>query len=103
MSQKPDWWTRARELEAAGKLKEAEDLLHDAIPCQAFALEIAEMYRDRMIRLRQSGNHADADAARSEAVKWAHFYASQATSGGEGTAMSVERDAFLATLGDPAR
>lgn len=95
---KPAWWNKARELEAANKLKEAEALLKESIPHQAFALEIAEMYRERMERFLTAKDHAKAIEARKEAENWAYFYASQATSGGEGTAMSVERDEFLATL-----
>ena len=33
------------------------------------------------------------------AVNWAGFYAASATSGGEGAALSTERDAFIAALG----
>lgn len=96
---KPEWWNKARELEGRDELQAAEKVLTDAIPHQAFALEIAEMYRDRMLRLRALGDTARAEGAWREAYNWASFYASQATSGGEGTAMSRERDAFHATLG----
>jgi hypothetical protein len=98
-STKPDWWHKARELEKADQLEAAETVLKDAIPHQAFALEIAELYRERMVRFLALNDHTRAAEARQQSSDWAHFYASQATSGGEGTAMSRERDAFLATLG----
>lgn len=98
-SSKPDWWNRARDLERAGQLNAAEQLLKDAIPHQACALEIAELYRDRMIRLRSEGDVAGAGEAWLESYNWASFYASQATSGGEGAALSRERDKFHAQLG----
>ncbi len=97
-SGKPTWWHKARELEQADQLEEAEKLLKDEIPHQAFALEIAEMYRDRMLRFRAASKQGKASEAKERATEWAYFYASQATSGGEGTAMSLERDDFLRTL-----
>lgn len=98
-SSKPAWWNKARALEQADQLEAAEALLKDSIPHQAFALEIAEMYRERMLRLRAAGDREGASEAWRKSYNWACFYASQATSGGEGTAMSVERDDFLRTLG----
>ena len=95
---KPNWWNEARELEARDQLEAAESLLKNAIPHQAFAMEIAELYRERMLRFRARNDSRRADEAAKKASDWAYFYASQATSGGEGTAMSVERDAFLKTL-----
>ena len=82
-------------LEREDRLIEAEAAIREAIPHQAFALEIAEMYRRRMLRLQGGPQAAE---ARQKAADWAYFYASQATSGGEGTAMSAERDEFLRTL-----
>lgn len=95
---KPGWWNKARELERRDELDAMERYLKDAIPYQAFALEIAEVYRERMLRFRAANDRARADQAWQKATDWAYFYASQVTSGGEGTAMSVERDAFLRTL-----
>lgn len=94
----PKWWHQARELEQADKLQEMEALLKDKICDQAFALEIATVYRERMLRLRKSGNAVGEAEARKQAESWAYFYASQATSGGEGMALSAERDDFLKTL-----
>lgn len=96
--QQPEWFMKAMQLELENRLKEAEQLFKDNVPHQMFALMIAKMYRERSIRLRGEGDQAGAAKALEEARDWAHFYAAQATSGGEGAAMSVERDAFLDTL-----
>ena len=93
-----EWMSRAEALEKDNRLTEAEALIREAVPDQAFALVIAEMYRRRMLRLASGGDAQGAAEARQKASDWAYYYASQATSGGEGTAMSVDRDEFLRTL-----
>lgn len=95
---RPGWWRLARELEVADQLDAAEKLIRDAIPNMAFAIEIAELYKDRYVRLRELGNGDAAAAAFAKAEDWARFYASMATSGGEGIALSAERDEFIASL-----
>lgn len=96
---KPEWWNRARQLELANRLKEAEQIIKDGVPHAAFAYAIADLYRQRMTRLAKSGDASGSQHARQEAVEWITFYASQATSGGEGAAFSAERDRFLSDLG----
>lgn len=95
----PTWLAQARAMERAGQFKEMEELVRDSIPYQAFALEVASLYRERWRRLNAEGDVAGAQEARRRSADWAYFYASQATSGGEGTAMSMERNQFLKTLG----
>jgi len=81
--------------------------VRDAVPSIHAAATLAELYLLRMLRLRQAG---DADGARQaflDAERWIVFYAGQATSGGEGAALSRERDEFrrrlVAALGhDPS-
>lgn len=92
------WWRRARELERTDQLEAAEAVIRDAIPYQTFALETAELYKDRYLRLREAGRTADAATAFAKAEEWARFYASLATSGGEGLALSAERDEFIESL-----
>ena len=94
----PAWMTRARQLEAAGQLKEMEETLRNAIPHLSFAYSIASLYSERMVRLQQERDSAGAAAAYQEAKDWIYFYAAQATSGGEGAALSWERDQFLKEL-----
>lgn len=102
----PAWWTRALALEAENRMTEAEQLLKESIPHLSFAAQISDLYAHRMNRLMHLGDVPGAVQARADAINWIHFYASQATSGGEGAALSVERDAVLAALkavplGDP--
>jgi hypothetical protein len=94
----PEWMQRARQLEREDRLEEAEQLIRDAIPTLHFAIATAELYRNRWIRL-QGNNPAKAADARKQAANWAYAYASYATSGGEGEALSSERDEFLRQLG----
>ena len=93
-----DWAERAAALEKEDRVIEAEEAIREGVPHQGFAIMIAEMYRKRMLRLRSAGDPTGAADARQKAADWAYFYASQATSGGEGMALSAERDEFLSTL-----
>lgn len=92
------WLEKAQAHERANRLEEAEAVIRDAIPDPHFALEIAQLYADRQCRLRESGDVAGASVAGKQAEQWAYFFAAQATSGGEGRAFEVERDAFLKHL-----
>lgn len=94
----PDWWLRARKLEADGKLDAAEALIRDSVPNLHFAEVTADIYRLRMRRLLQAGDQPGAREAFVKARDFIHFFASMATSGGEGAALSRERDAFLREL-----
>jgi hypothetical protein len=94
----PKWWVRACELEAQDRLDEAEAIIRDSIPHLAYAIQTAELYRLRKIRLSRQGDMAGVRKAHDSAVKWAYAYASMATSGGEGMALSLERDQFIASL-----
>jgi hypothetical protein len=98
MENRPDWLTQSEALEREDRLIEAEDIIRNAVPHQGFAISIAEMYRRRMLHLSADGDSAGAAEARQKASDWAYFYASQATSGGEGLALSAERDEFLQGL-----
>ena len=97
----PPWWSRAQWLEAQDRLQEAEQTIRNGIPAIPCAIQIAEMYRLRWIRLQHS-DPATARQARQQAAEWACTYAGWATSGGEGVALSRERDEFIRQLGpDP--
>jgi hypothetical protein len=98
MSQEPAWKERAEALEREDRLEEMEKAVGAAIPSLYCAIATAEMYRQRWMRLRAS-DPVKAGEARRRAVHWAYTYASWATSGGEGTALSAERDEFLRLLG----
>lgn len=85
-------------LEAAGALEAAEAHIRESCPHIGFACATADLYRLRMLRLQSAGDAAGADDAFRRAGEFIRFYASLATSGGEGAALSVERDTFLAQL-----
>ncbi|WP_321473249.1 hypothetical protein [uncultured Paludibaculum sp.] len=101
-SDTPEWWRKAQSLELDNRLEEAEKAIFEAVPHLGYALSTAEMYRLRMVRLRKQHDGAGAHHAWKEAAEWARAYAGMATSGGEGVALSRERDQFLRELGpDP--
>lgn len=94
----PKWLIEARTLEEQGKFEAMQEKVRDAIDHLSFAAVIAGIYRDRMLRLQQAGDSAGAADAYERASNHIYFYASMATSGGEGTALSAERDEFLREL-----
>jgi hypothetical protein len=94
----PEWWRRALALEAQDRCDEAEQIIRDACPHLGFASSTAEMYRLRMLRLKQAGDAPGALAAFRKSSDFIWSYASMATSGGEGAALSLERDEFRAQL-----
>ncbi len=96
--EQPEWARRAYALEADDRLAEAEQAMRQGCDVLGVLISIAEMYRRRMIRLAAAGDAAGAAHARERAIDWAHQYAAGATSGGEGVALSRERDAFIASL-----
>ena len=94
----PDWWRKALALEAAGKDTEAEQAIRQAVPHIGAAASIAEMYARRMRVFQRAGDEPRAVAAFKKSVDWMGTYAGWATSGGEGEALSYERDQFHAAL-----
>ena len=94
----PGWWGKALALEAEGKDAEAEQTIRKAVDHIGAASSIAEMYAQRMRRFQREGDEPRAAAAFKQAVAWMATYAGWATSGGEGAALSMERDDFHAAL-----
>jgi hypothetical protein len=94
----PDWWRKARAFEAQDELKAAENAIRDGVPSLHFAYATADLYQQRMLRMMQAGDKDGALSAFLKAREFIFFYASMATSGGEGAALSGERDAFLKQL-----
>ena len=97
-AESPAWWIRALELEAQNQLEAAENTIRDGCQHMGFAASTAEMYRRRMNRLKDAGDSAGAREAFKRSSDFMTFYASMATSGGEGAALSYERDLFRAQL-----
>lgn len=95
---KPEWWIKASKLEQADRLEEAEAVVKNAIPHLYFAHATADLYRERMIRKMKEGDKAGALEAFRQAKSFIYFMASLATSGGDGAALSGERDSFMREL-----
>ncbi len=92
-------WARASQsTEGPDRLESLEAEMRRAIDHIGVAASIAEMYAQRMRAFQRAGNEARAIAAFKLAVDWMGSYASSATSGGEGAALSYERDQFHAAL-----
>ncbi len=94
----PKWWHEAIALEAQNQLDAAEKHIRDNCPYIGFAASTAEMYRLRMLRLKHAGDRSGALEAFMKSSSFISFYVSMATSGGEGAALSYERDQFRAQL-----
>jgi hypothetical protein len=94
-----DAWRRAgQSTEGPDQLEDVEKEMLAAINHIGVAASIAEMYAQRMRAFQRAGNEPRAIAAFKLAVDWMDNYASWATSGGEGAALSYERDQFRAAL-----
>lgn len=91
----PGAWARtARDTQGPVRLEAVEQEMLRAIPHIGAAASIAEMYARRMRAFQRAGDETRALAAFRLAVDWMGNYASSATSGGEGAALSCERDRF---------
>lgn len=93
-----DWWQQARSTEGPDRLEAMEKQIQRDAQHIGGAASIAEMYAQRMRAFQREGNEPRAVAAFKLAAQWMWTYASQATSGGEGAALSLERDQFHAAL-----
>ncbi len=94
----PAWWREARNTEGPDRLEDVEQAMRRATDHIGVAGSIAEMYAQRMRAFQHAGNEPRAAAAFRLAVDWMGTYAGWATSGGEGAALSDERDRFHAAL-----
>lgn len=95
----PDWWRKAVLLEREDRLEEAEQVMLNAGNHIGIYSSIAHLYELRVARLRDAGDDARAERAAERAEHWLYRYAGSATSGGEGAALSRERDLRLRALG----
>ncbi len=95
-----NWWEKAVELEKSGAFEAAEKMITDNVRELGALASVAEMYRLRAVRLRNEGDIAGSQAAAKKAEDWIYSYAGGATSGGEGAALSLQRDEFIASMRD---
>ncbi|MBL9174846.1 MAG: hypothetical protein JNL10_15015 [Verrucomicrobiales bacterium] len=91
---KPAWWHEALALEKANQLEAAEEHIRQRCQNIGSAYSTAEMYRLRMIRLKGEGDLRGAREAFLNSSRFIGHYAGMATSGGEGEALSLQRDEF---------
>jgi hypothetical protein len=92
------WAHAAQSMDGPDCLEAIEEEMRRSIDHIGVAASIAEMYAQRMRMFQRAGNEPRAIAAFKLAVDWMGTYASWATSGGEGAALSYERDQFRAAL-----
>jgi hypothetical protein len=95
----PDWWQDAVRLERLDDLKAAEDRILKAIDHLGVYSQIAHLYELRGNRLRAQGDATGAKTAYATSCEWMDRMAAGATSGGEGVALSLQRDEHRARLG----
>ncbi len=99
---RPEWWRTAVVHEREDRLDDAEQAILRAVDHIGAYSSVANLYEERYARLARAGRHDAAMDARERAIHWLHMYASSATSGGEGAALSLERDQRIAELGGEA-
>lgn len=92
------WAHAAQSTDGPDRLEVVEKEMLAAINHIGVAGSIAEVYAQRMRAFQRAGNEPRAIAAFKLAVDWMDNYAASATSGGEGAALSYERDQFRAAL-----
>lgn len=95
---KSAWARAAQSTDGPDRLEDVEKEMRAAIDHIGVAGSIAEIYAERMRAFQRAGNEPRAIAAFKLAVEWMATYAGWATSGGEGAALSYERDQFRAAL-----
>jgi hypothetical protein len=95
---KTAWARAAQTIDGPDRLEDVEKEMLAAINHIGVAGSIAEIYAERMRAFQRAGNEVRAIAAFKLAVDWMDNYASWATSGGEGAALSYERDQFRRSL-----
>ncbi|MBL9190213.1 MAG: hypothetical protein JNK23_22215 [Opitutaceae bacterium] len=97
-AQGPDWARDVQKLEDAGEIEAAVETIKKNVPHIGYAASIAELYARQMRIFQRAGDELRAVEAFKKAVDWMTSYASSATSGGEGAALSREADDFRAAL-----
>jgi hypothetical protein len=95
----PDWWREAVLLERRDRVDEAEQVIQRALDHIGVYSTLAGLHEQRMARLSAEGRDEEARIAKARAIQWLNAYAASATSGGEGAALSLERDERIAALG----
>ncbi len=95
----PLWWQDAQRRAASGDLEAAERLVLQNVPHLGAYAQLAELHERLGRRHAAAGDQAKADAAFDASCEWMDRMASSATSGGEGMALSLQRDEHRRRLG----
>lgn len=69
-----DWWQQALALEQMGCLSEAEQLINSSLPPNCGTASIVELYRRRMLRLKELGDEAGALEAFLQSANRSYYY-----------------------------
>lgn len=92
------WARAAQSTDGPDRLEALEREMLAAMDHIGVAGSIAEIYAERMRAFQRAGNEPRAVAAFKLAMQWMYSYASSATSGGEGAALSYECEQFREAL-----
>lgn len=92
------WMYAQRLAEEIARMRGMEAELLGSTASLGACAAIAARWRDRAAALMKAGRTEDAVNAYHRGVMWADRYAAGATSGGEGAALSVERNALIGEL-----
>ena len=95
----PIWWTEAQRLEQAGHVDLAEKLILSNVNHLGGYSQVARLHELRGVRLQEAGDAEGARAALEASGDWMDSMAGGATSGGEGAALSLQRDEHRRRLG----
>jgi hypothetical protein len=95
----PAWWQEAVRLERLERLEEAEQCLLRHVQHLGAYSQVAHLHELRGNRLLALGDRDGATAAYERSGEWMDSMAAGATSGGEGAALSLQRDEHRARLG----
>lgn len=95
-SEHPAWWLEALQLERAGEIAEAEQVILKANDDPARGLlQVARLYRDRALRLARRGDTRGAQQASELMERWAERHAATATTEEMTQTLAIERSLTL--------
>jgi hypothetical protein len=94
----PQWWVEAEALARAGDMESAERKILTSIDHLGAYASVANLWEEEMLRRLDRGDRDGAIVAYRKSADAMWNYAAGATSGGEGAALSRERDQHLAHL-----
>lgn len=95
----PAWWQEATRLMAEGHTEAAEQCILRAVDHLGVCASVARLHEEHGHRLATVGDPAGARAAFERSGEWMDRMAAGATSGGEGAALSLQRDEHRTRLG----